>query len=116
MQSTRVPASIIISHAIQSIERFATTQAFEGKGFFKLRIPVRFINAIDLYLLLVLTTIHCGGWFSAIGFRTLLVNSAAFVAYHLSRTKRRASEQNLSQIFGGKLSNDRMQNIVKSSF
>jgi hypothetical protein len=38
------------------------------------------------------------------------------MAYHLSRTKRRASEQSLAQIFDGDVSKNKMQSIVKSSF
>ena len=48
--------------------------------------------------------------------RLFCVNAVASAAYHLSRSKRRACKQILSQIFDGKLSKDRIQSIVKSSF
>jgi lauroyl/myristoyl acyltransferase len=77
---------------------------------------VRFINAIDLYLLCVVSLIQMGKCLSFLGLRWLLVQTVGFMAYHFSRTKRRLSEQNLSQTCQGKLSKERLRKIVKSSF
>jgi lauroyl/myristoyl acyltransferase len=75
-----------------------------------------FITAIDFYLLSVVVLVQIGNWFSFVGMRSLLVDTAAFIGYYLSRTKRRLSEQNLTQTFGGKLNKDRLRTIVRSSF
>jgi len=77
---------------------------------------MQFVTAIDLYLLSVVVLIQVGTWFSSVGMRLFIVDTVAFIAYHLSRAKRRRSEQNLSQTFGRKLSKDRCREIVKSSF
>src|SRR5712692_4292179 len=78
------------------------------------RIP--FITGIDLYLLAVIALIKIGASLSSARIRLLLVDSVAFIGYHLSRNKRRLSEQNLAQTFGERLSRDELRTIVKSSF
>lgn len=84
--------------------------------FFKKKTAAQFITAIDLYLILVVALIRLARWVSCLGMRSFLIKTAAIMAYHVSRTKRRLSEQNLSQAFGGKLSQDQLRRIVKSSF
>jgi lauroyl/myristoyl acyltransferase len=73
---------------------------------------MNFIAAIDLYLLSVIVLIKLGG----LGLRSFLIQTLALVAYHVSWTKRRLSEQNLSQAFEGKLTRDQLRTIIKSSF
>jgi len=77
---------------------------------------VTLITAKDFYLLSVVSLIQTADWFSSLKLRALLANTLAFIGYHLSRNKRRLSERNLSNVFGGKLSTDRIRTIVKSSF
>lgn len=77
---------------------------------------MQFITAIDLYLLSVVALIRLGALVSCLGTRSFLVKTAAVMAYQVSWTKRRLSEQNLFQTFEGKLTQDQLRTIVKSSF
>ena len=78
------------------------------------RVP--FITAIDLYLLIVIGVIKIGASLSSVRLTLWLVDAAAFIAYHLSRVKRRLMEQNLARTFGESLSPNELTPIVKSSF
>jgi lauroyl/myristoyl acyltransferase len=75
-----------------------------------------FITTIDLYLFSVAALIRLANWPSSVKVKLFFVKGVTFLAYHLSRTKRRLSEQNLSDTFGGRLSQDQLQTIVKLSF
>jgi lauroyl/myristoyl acyltransferase len=77
---------------------------------------VKFITAKDFYLLSAVGLVQTANWFSSRRLTVFLVQAVAFLAYHLSRTKRRLSETNLSNAFGGSLSKRRIGGIVKSSF
>ena len=77
---------------------------------------MQFITAIDLYLLSVIALIRLGSWGCRGRMRSFLSKTAAVVSYRVSWTKRRLSEQNLSQAFSGQLSPDQLRSIVKSSF
>ena len=77
---------------------------------------MQFITAIDLYLLSVIALIRLGSWGCRLRMRSLLSKTAAVVSYRVSWTKRRLSEQNLSQAFSGELSPNQLRSIVKSSF
>jgi lauroyl/myristoyl acyltransferase len=76
---------------------------------------VPFITAIDFYLLFVVGLLRLAGWFPP-GIRLLFVSAVAFISYHLSKTKRRLSEEKLSRTFGGGLTQDQTQTIVKAAF
>src|SRR5262245_60225440 len=77
---------------------------------------MQFITALDLYILCVVVLIQLGTWFSYLGMRAIFINTIAMLAYHLSRSKRRLSERNVSETFGNQLTNHQLQTIVKSSF
>ena len=77
---------------------------------------MQFITPLDVYILSVVALIQLGAWFSYLGMRAIFVNTAAVLAYHFSRAKRRLSEQNLSETFGNQLTKDQLRTIVKSSF
>jgi lauroyl/myristoyl acyltransferase len=76
----------------------------------------QFITMIDFYLLSVAALIRVANWSYSVKVKLALVKAVTFLAYHLSKTKRRLSEQNLSDTFGGRLSQDQLQTIVKLSF
>jgi lauroyl/myristoyl acyltransferase len=75
-----------------------------------------FITTIDFYLFSVAALIRLANWPSSVKVKLYLVNSLSFLAYHLSKSKRRLSEKNLSDTFGGRLSQDQLRTIVKLSF
>lgn len=77
---------------------------------------LKLITAKDLYLLSVITLIEAANRISSGRLRPLLARSVAFLAYRLSRRKRRMSETNVFQEFEGKLSRERARSIVKTSF
>ena len=77
---------------------------------------MQFVTAIDLYLLSVIALIRLGSLGCRLRIRSFLTRTAAVVSYRVSWTKRRLSEQNLSQAFSGQLSPDQLRSIVKSSF
>ena len=55
-----------------------------------------FITTIDFYLFSVAALIRLANWPSSVRVKLYLVNALSFLAYHLSKSKRRLSEQNLS--------------------
>ncbi|MGH7824570.1 MAG: lysophospholipid acyltransferase family protein [Candidatus Binatia bacterium] len=77
---------------------------------------MKLIAAKDPYLLLVVSLVRVATWLSSRRLTLLLVNSIAFLAYRLSRAKRRLCEKNLVEAFGGDLGKHRMRRIVHSSF
>lgn len=77
---------------------------------------MKLITAKDVYLLSVITLIEAANRISSGRLRPLLARSVAFLAYRLSRRKRRMSETNVFQAFEGKLSRERARAIVKGSF
>jgi KDO2-lipid IV(A) lauroyltransferase len=76
---------------------------------------VPFITAIDFYLLFVVGLIRLASWLPP-KTRLRFVSAVAFTGYHLSKTKRRLSEEKLSQAFGGNLTKERRRTIVQSAF
>jgi len=60
--------------------------------------------------------IKIGASLSSVRASLRLVDAAAFIAYHLSRSKRRLIERNLAQTFGESLRPNEITPIVKSSF
>jgi lauroyl/myristoyl acyltransferase len=84
--------------------------------FFERKTRVQFITAIDIYLLSITALIRLGSVGCRLRTRSFLTRTAAAVSYRVSWTKRRLSEQNLSQAFNGKLTPDELRRIVKSSF
>jgi lauroyl/myristoyl acyltransferase len=77
---------------------------------------MQFITPLDLYILCVVVLIQLGAWFSYLGMRAIFINTTAVLAYHLSRRKRRLSEQNVSETFENQFTKDQLRTIVKSSF
>ncbi|MEX0805590.1 MAG: lysophospholipid acyltransferase family protein [Candidatus Binatia bacterium] len=77
---------------------------------------MKLITAKDLYLLSVITLIEAANRLSSGRLRPLFARGVAFLAYWLSRRKRRMSEKNVVQAFEGKLSRERARDIVKGSF
>jgi lauroyl/myristoyl acyltransferase len=80
------------------------------------RNAVKLITVKDCYPLCVITLIQAANWVAWPKLRLLLVKAVACVAHRLSMTKRRLSENNVRQVFCGKLSEERIRTIVKSSF
>ena len=77
---------------------------------------MRFLEARDLYLLLVIALMKAASWAPLLSLKEFLVNSIAFAAYHLSMTKRRISEKNLSEVFDGELDRRQVRRTVKGAF
>src|SRR5262245_61705994 len=77
---------------------------------------MQFITALDLYILCVVVFIQVGTWFSYLGMRAIFINTTAVLAYHLSGSKRKLSERNVSETFGNQLTKAQLRTIVKSSF
>jgi lauroyl/myristoyl acyltransferase len=80
------------------------------------RNAVKLITVKDCYPLCVITLIQAANWVAWPKLRLLLVKAVACMAHRLSMTKRRLSENNVRQVFCGKLSEERIRTIVKSSF
>jgi lauroyl/myristoyl acyltransferase len=76
---------------------------------------VKLITVRDLYLLGIVALIQAN-WCFSFRLRSLLVKSLAFIVYRSSGTKRRLSEKNLSEAFGGQMCEDSVRAIIKSSF
>ena len=76
---------------------------------------MKIITLKDFYLLAVVALIKTN-WLFSLKVKTILVNSLAFIAYRLSKIKRRQCEENLALAFGGDLAEARIQTIVKSCF
>ena len=77
---------------------------------------MQFITPLDFYILCVVVLIQLGAWFSYLGMRAIFIKTTAALAYHLSSSKRRLSEQNVSETFGNQLTKNQLRTIVKSSF
>ena len=74
------------------------------------------IRILDLYHLGVIFLIQVGIWLGPGAMGQRLARGVAFIAYHLSRPKRRSTERNVSRAFGGELSQARIRAITRSSF
>ena len=77
--------------------------------------PMKIITVKDLYLLAIVVLMKAN-WAFSLRPRLVLANALAFIAYHLSATKRRLSEKNLAEAFDGKLRENQIRAIIKSSF
>ena len=76
---------------------------------------MKILTVKDLYLFVIVILIRTN-WALSLKPSSALAKALAFIAYHLSATKRRLCEKNLSEAFDGKLSEDRVRAIIKSSF
>ena len=70
----------------------------------------------DFYYLFVILLIKIVSWSSSNVLRELAADILAFTAYTFSRTKRRLMEKNISLAYGGDLTTEQRQRIVKASF
>jgi lauroyl/myristoyl acyltransferase len=70
----------------------------------------------DFYYLFVILLIKIVSWSSSDTLRELTASVLAFTAYTFSRTKRRLMEKNISLAYGGDLTTEQQQRIVKASF
>jgi lauroyl/myristoyl acyltransferase len=77
---------------------------------------VKLITVKDLYPLCVISLIRVANWVASPKLKLLLVKAVASMAHRFSITKRRLSEKNVGETFGGHLSKERIEAIVKSSF
>jgi lauroyl/myristoyl acyltransferase len=77
---------------------------------------MRFVAIRDLYLLLVLALIKVLSWSPSYRLRELCVSGVAFIAYHLSGSKKRQMANNLSRTMGTAVSLERRQRIVQRAF
>ena len=76
---------------------------------------MKIITLKDFYLLAVVALIKTN-WLFSLKAKSTLVKSLAFIAYRLSKIKRRQCEENLALAFSGSLSAARIRTIDKSSF
>jgi lauroyl/myristoyl acyltransferase len=77
---------------------------------------MKLVSTKDLYLLSVVAVIQLANKSGSVRLRLLFTRLVAFLAYSLSRRKRRLSEKNLFEAFDGQLSKQRGRAIVKGSF
>src|SRR3972149_7964205 len=77
---------------------------------------MRFISVKDLYFLSVILLIKLTSWSSSFKLKELVVGGIAFLAYHISRSKRRLNEKNLFEAFDSSLTEDGKRKIVKGVF
>ena len=77
---------------------------------------MKLVSVQDLYLLSVIAVIRLANRSGSVRLRLLFTRTVAFLAYFLSRRKRRLSEKNLFKAFDGQLSKQRGRVIVKGSF
>jgi lauroyl/myristoyl acyltransferase len=70
----------------------------------------------DFYHLFVIVLIKIVSWSSSNRLRELLASILASTAFTFSRTKRRLMEKNISLAYGGNLTTEQRQRIVKASF
>jgi len=77
---------------------------------------MKFIAFKDLYLLVVIGLMKIVNWCGSPRFKEFIVHGIAFVAFHVSRNKRRLSEENLGRAFGGRLTENRRREIIKRAF
>jgi lauroyl/myristoyl acyltransferase len=77
---------------------------------------MKLISIQELYLLSVIAVIRLANRSGSVRLRLLFTKTVAFLAYFLSRRKRRLSEKNVFKAFEGQLSKKRGRAIVKGSF
>ena len=77
---------------------------------------MRFISVKDLYFLSVILLIKLMSWSSSFKLKELVVGGIAFLAYHISRNKRRLVEKNLFEAFDSSLTEGGKRKIVKGVF
>lgn len=77
---------------------------------------MKLITVKDCYPLCIIALIQVANWVDSPKLRLLLVKAVASMAHRFSITKRRLSEKNVGETFGGHLSRERIEAIVKSSF
>ena len=77
---------------------------------------MKLITVKDCYPLCIIALIQVANRVPSPKLRLLLVKAVASMAHRFSITKRRLSEKNVGETFGGHLSRERIEAIVKSSF
>lgn len=77
---------------------------------------MRFIRLKDLYFLSVIVLIRAVNLLPSHEQKDLVTKGVAFLAYHLSKRKRRSVEKNLSKVFGAKFREDEKRDIIKRVF
>lgn len=77
---------------------------------------MKLLEIRDLYLLLAFALIRVAGWLPSSWLKGRLAATIGRVAFHLSRSKRRLSQENISRAFAGKLTEAQIRKIVKGSF
>jgi lauroyl/myristoyl acyltransferase len=77
---------------------------------------MKFTTVWDLYILFVIALIKAVNGVSSPKLKEFVIKSIAFSAYRLSKNKRRLTEKNLLQAFGGQLSEEQKRRIVEGTF
>lgn len=77
---------------------------------------MRIVTAKDLYFLSVIGLLEIAAWAASRRIRECAAASISFLAYRLSREKKRRSEEHLARAFGGRMSPNRSRAIIKRAF